>query len=165
MADEATLCRTAGAVAPPTTADRPVVLQRDTDPAVAMENLLHLETMFEEHGTEDGLRDAEASGLLEGRIMGMDKGLEIGREVGFFLGAAEEWIKIVERTPDKFASRALKQLESVTTMAKAFPTVNDHDVDMVDALEKLRAKFKAAMTVIGQVDQKYKEDGPAKLNF
>ncbi|KAJ3215043.1 hypothetical protein HDU67_000932 [Dinochytrium kinnereticum] len=141
---------------------------RSDDAAVAMENLLHLETMFEELGREDGIRDGKTIGVAEGKGLGLVRGFDVGREVGFYLGACEMWIDILKTKPDRHPQRAMKMLEAIVAQAHAFPMSNDHEADMEGELTKMRAKFKAATTVLGVPSLKFKEeeDGKTpKLNF
>ncbi|KAI9358930.1 hypothetical protein DFJ73DRAFT_774281 [Zopfochytrium polystomum] len=163
---------------------------RPTTPDIG--DLVHLETMFEEYGYEDGYRDGLVQGKDEGRALGQQQGFNLGREVGFYLGACEMWRDILLRERGADASlaaadgehlvagdegdsskrvvetaeggggggegvstRPLKLLESTVALARAFPTTNDADADLLGAVERLRGKFKAVAAVLRVPEQRY----------
>ncbi|KAJ3417135.1 hypothetical protein HDV05_006994 [Chytridiales sp. JEL 0842] len=141
----------------------------ETDAAVAMDNLLHLETMFEEYGRDDGVEDGRIRGQTDGVQIGLKNGFDIGRELGFYLGASEMWLEIVRKAPESYPARAQKVLESMTAQIKEFPETNDPNISILDLLDKIRAKFKTVTSLLKAPDQKFRrEDGAEekpKLNF
>ncbi|KAI8819682.1 HAD-like domain-containing protein [Fimicolochytrium jonesii] len=62
-----------------------------------LEDLIHLETMFEEFGREDGLRDGAHAGFVEGRVAGGEAGYGMATEAGFYGGVAETWLAAVDK--------------------------------------------------------------------
>ncbi|KAJ3294124.1 hypothetical protein HK104_003903 [Borealophlyctis nickersoniae] len=136
-----------------------------------MEDLIHLETMFEEFGRQDGMRDGVQSGSLEGRLSGVGRGFELAKEAGFYGGVAEMWLNAAKRGIVELPPRAQKALPTLQAQAQDFPLANsaEPELDPVAALERLRARFKAASASVGpaMVSQKYRPDdaGKPKMNF
>ncbi|CAO3674213.1 unnamed protein product [Umbelopsis vinacea] len=119
-----------------------------------LENLIHLENMFQELGHEDGMRDGKKSGVIEGRVLGCEKGFEISSEVGFYAGCAVLWTKLVEANPESFSSRAIKQIQSLQAAVDQFPDANEEQTDTFALLDKMRAKFRVVTSVL-KVEQKF----------
>ncbi|RKO94078.1 hypothetical protein BDK51DRAFT_51308 [Blyttiomyces helicus] len=143
-----------------------------------MDHLLHLETMFEELGREDGLRDGAVVGQVEGRVAGVERGYLMAKEAGFYLGVAEMWLQAAERKDGGVVpARAVKSLQTLLTHARAYPTTNirgggEHgpldalddavnlDLDPTTALARLRGRCKAVRAMLGPVaaEQRYAEE-------
>ena len=60
---------------------------------------------FQSYGFEDGMRDGQESGELEGRIFGCEKSFELGREIGYYDGCAEAWKQLAELYPNHISQR------------------------------------------------------------
>ncbi|KAJ3180090.1 Enolase-phosphatase E1 [Geranomyces variabilis] len=117
-----------------------------------LDNLIHLETMFEELGREDGLRDGVQAGRVEGLVAGTEAGFAMGQEAGFYAGAAASWLMASDQGLITLPDRAIKALKAVTTQAAEFPTINNKEGEGADptvALDRLRGKFKVAQSALG----------------
>ncbi|KAJ3321997.1 hypothetical protein HDU76_013987 [Blyttiomyces sp. JEL0837] len=101
-----------------------------------MENLLHLETMFEESGRDDGKVEGEKLGEIEGIGLGLAQGFAFGKEVGFYLG-------------------------SIIEQAKSFPLDNSETADILGIMDKLRARFRMLTTLLKVPEQKFTVDATA----
>ncbi|KAI8584477.1 hypothetical protein K450DRAFT_167942 [Umbelopsis ramanniana AG] len=129
-----------------------------------LENLIHLENMFQELGHEDGLRDGRKSGVVEGRILGCEKGFEMSNEVGYYTGCATLWTKLVEAHPESFSSRATKQIQSLQSVIDQFPDANEDQTDTFALLDKMRAKFRVVTSVL-KVEQKFAITQPVGMSY
>ncbi|KAJ3054073.1 hypothetical protein HK097_002718 [Rhizophlyctis rosea] len=127
-----------------------------------IENLVHLETMFEELGREDGLRDGAHSGAIQGRVSGVERGFQFAREAGFYGGVAELWLLAAQKGLVKVSSRAEKSLQSLHQQSTSFPLQNSSDPNLLDAdptvaLDRLRGRYKVVSSSMGNLmkDQSY----------
>ncbi|KAJ3127633.1 hypothetical protein HK100_009659, partial [Physocladia obscura] len=132
-----------------------------TDASLAMESLAHLETMLEQSGFEDGRRDGRELGRAEGFDLGTRIGTKTARELGFYLGATQ-WLLRDHNFNDNANTnhsqkyngnsfvneRAAKVLRAILAMIDSFPHSNDHSLDIVPLLEKIRAKFRLATVLL-----------------
>ncbi|KAJ3157734.1 Enolase-phosphatase E1 [Geranomyces variabilis] len=137
-----------------------------------LDNLIHLETMFEELGREDGLRDGVQAGRVEGLVAGTEAGFAMGQEAGFYAGAAASWLMASEQGLIRLSDRAIKALKAVTTQAAEFPTINHKEGEGADptvALDRLRGKFKVAQSALGPLaaNQRFRPEEAARpaMNF
>jgi hypothetical protein len=87
--------------------------------------------------------------LDEGKILGRQRGLDIGLELGYYIAFAAYWTSVIACAPSQVNARASKSLRALSTALEAFPDENRHDVDKLALLNKIRAKFKVAATVLG----------------
>ncbi|KAJ3024324.1 UNVERIFIED_CONTAM: hypothetical protein HDU68_008241 [Siphonaria sp. JEL0065] len=133
---------------------------RTTDAEVALDSLLHLETMLEQSGYDDGFRDGLELGLTEGRDLGSRIAVKTAREVGYYLGVAEELLGALNadesgRVKVLVHDRAVRVLESVVSLSRTFPKTNDHSLDIVPLLEKIRGKFRLATVLLKMPQLKF----------
>ncbi|KAI9351257.1 hypothetical protein BDR26DRAFT_850741 [Obelidium mucronatum] len=143
---------------------------RATDATIAMDSLLHLETMLEQSGFDDGFRDGLELGLSEGRDLGSRIAIKTAREVGFYLGVSRELLNsaaaAAAHDDDNESSvirslvhdRAVRVLESVVSLSESFPRTNDHSLDIVPLLEKIRGKFRLATVLLKMPQLKFDLD-------
>ncbi|CAG8640469.1 2412_t:CDS:2 [Ambispora leptoticha] len=118
-----------------------------------LDDLVHLENMFLEHGREDGLRDGKSAGMLEGFVLGSTHGFRLAQEVGFYKGVTETWSRIVSQYSGdsknkSFNERTIKQLESLHGLIAQFPLENNRNVEVHKLLERIRAKYKVVMSLL-----------------
>ncbi|KAJ1657892.1 hypothetical protein IWQ61_002772 [Dispira simplex] len=125
-----------------------------------MGDLVYLEEM------DDGLREGVRAGQLEGREFGARKGFEVGREVGFYLGVSLLWLSLLQRQPSpaKNPVRAIKHFRDVCRLIYQFPLTNDHNVDFLGQLDKIRAKARLALVSVGS-NQRTPTSKPAHSNI
>ncbi|KAJ3020800.1 Enolase-phosphatase E1 [Thoreauomyces humboldtii] len=133
---------------------RPVDFRLRAAPArFKLDDLIHLETMFEELGREDGLRDGVHAGHTEGRVAGTEAGFAMGEEAGFYAGVAETWLKAAEKGLITPSERAIKALQALRAHAREFPTINHTEAsdgpDPTVALDRLRGRFKVTVSALG----------------
>ncbi|KAI9010850.1 hypothetical protein CLU79DRAFT_772966 [Phycomyces nitens] len=129
-----------------------------------LESLVHLETMFQECGYDDGFRDGELSGELEGRIFGCEKAFELGREIGFYEGAIKTWKHLAESYPDLISSKALRHMDRLQEQIDAFPNDNDPDTDLLAVRDKMKNKMRVITSLLG-VQQKFLQTPITAMNY
>ncbi|KAI8069917.1 hypothetical protein BC940DRAFT_345665 [Gongronella butleri] len=129
-----------------------------------IESLCHLETVFQEHGYDDGFRAGERSGELEGRIYGCEKSCDLGREIGFYAGCIEAWNELAKLPGDKVNARALRHMEALKAMIDTFPRTNDATADMYGLRDKMKNKYRVIASLLG-VQHKYNMGEAPKLTF
>ncbi|KAJ3186942.1 Enolase-phosphatase E1 [Gaertneriomyces sp. JEL0708] len=150
--------------------------------AFNMDDLIHLETMFEELGHEDGLRDGIQSGHLEGRLAGVEHGFNLALEAGYYSGLAESWLKAADKGLIALSDRQRKSLTALQSIAASFPMSNMYtESDSGDAediggdgndpmamLQRARARFKVVRSAMGGLlgDQQFSSEKKSRgLNF
>ncbi|OBZ81789.1 Oral cancer-overexpressed protein 1 [Choanephora cucurbitarum] len=129
----------------------------------SIESLCYLETMFAEHGFDDGYRDGEKSGELEGRIFGCEKAFDLGKEIGFYAGCVDQWTELAQQS-DLVNSRALKQIEGLKKLVDEFPSYNDHDADLFAMRDKMKNKLRVISSLLG-VQLKFDMTETPKMTF
>ncbi|KAJ3037235.1 hypothetical protein HDV00_001867 [Rhizophlyctis rosea] len=119
--------------------------------AADIENLVHLETMFEELGREDGIRDGFHSGAVQGRVSGVERGFQLAREAGFYGGVAMLWLLAAKRGMVALSARSSKNLQSLQSQSTSFPLQNstNPEADPTVALDQLRARYKLTSASMG----------------
>ncbi|KND01422.1 2,3-diketo-5-methylthio-1-phosphopentane phosphatase [Spizellomyces punctatus DAOM BR117] len=137
-----------------------------------LDDLIHLETMFEELGREDGLRDGIHAGHTEGRVAGTERGFEMAREAGFYFGAAKMWAEAAQKGFVETSDRGMKAVQLLRAQAQDFPLENTHDSegpDPVTSLDRIRGRFKVASSAFGTyaTGQRYRADENTRprMNF
>jgi len=110
---------------------------------------VNLENMFVELGRDDGIRDGLRSGSVEGSVLGRDKGFQISREVGFYSGYAEMWLRMASLAPDRVSEKAARQLHALQSLTASFPVENHLNAEILDMLERVRAKVKVVSSLLG----------------
>ncbi|TPX35430.1 hypothetical protein SmJEL517_g02128 [Synchytrium microbalum] len=121
----------------------------DRKQAFQIDDLVHLEDMFEELGRDDGIQDGIKDGQHEGRVAGLEQGFEMGREVGFYKSGATLWIHLIDRRPDSYPKRLTKVLQGIVELCDAFPTENTPDAEWKEILERIRARWRMATQLLG----------------
>jgi hypothetical protein len=122
----------------------------------AFDSLLLCENQLVSEGFQEGLSAGQKRGWKEGLALGSKKGVEIGAEVGFYAGFAAGWIESLEPAAEdsKAAGGGEKrqkvagQLRKLLALAEAFPADNIRDLDILDRLLALRAKFKIVCSLL-----------------
>jgi hypothetical protein len=119
------------------------------------DSLLLCEDQLVSKGYSEGLQVGAETGSQEGLSLGFTKGVEVGEEVGFYAGFASAWIDILKSADAAGSStssdkneKVLRQLERLLTQAETFPTANLKDLDILDRLLALRAKFKLVCSLL-----------------
>ncbi len=107
---------------------------------------------------QEGLSAGQKRGFKEGLALGSQKGVEIGAEVGFYAGFAAGWIESLEPAAEDSTAAAggggekrqkvAGQLRKLLALAEAFPADNIRDLDILDRLLALRAKFKIVCSLL-----------------
>ncbi|KAI8610202.1 hypothetical protein BC830DRAFT_1052715, partial [Chytriomyces sp. MP71] len=118
-----------------------------------MDSLLHLETMMEQSGFEDGHRAGVLMGVEEGSDLGRRVATRTAVEVGYYLGVCRELLEVAAMDADVeeegvVHSRAAKVLDNTVALIETFPKVNDTEQDIVPLLERIRGKFKLAIVLL-----------------
>ncbi|CAG8519508.1 5594_t:CDS:2 [Paraglomus brasilianum] len=121
-----------------------------------LDNLLHLENMFLTYGYEDGVEAGRSEGLIEGYVLGTRKAFEILQEIGFYDGVTKMWLKMGGK---RLNERSIRHLTALSELIASFPTENQLNTEMLELLEKIRAKYKAIMAIlkVGN-NQKFKRE-------
>lgn len=133
----------------------------DDDINDAFGSILLAEEQLVSEGHAEGLLVGRRNGAKEGLHLGAAKGVEIGGEVGFYAGFAAAWIQQLEETApngeaaakattsvEKQLPKILSQLRKLAALAEAFPATNIRDLDILDRLLALRAKFKLVCSLL-----------------
>jgi hypothetical protein len=109
------------------------------------------------HCFQEGLSAGQKRGFKEGLALGSQKGVEIGAEVGFYAGFAAGWIERLEPVAEDSTGAAgggekrqkvAGQLRKLLALADSFPADNIRDLDILDRLLALRAKFKIVCSLL-----------------
>ena len=103
------------------------------------DSLLLCEDQLVSKGYLEGLEAGRLNGSKEGLSLGFQKGVEIGEEVGFYEGFAAVGEK---------REKVLRQLERLLGLAETFPANNIQELDILDRLLALRAKFKIVCSLL-----------------
>mmetsp|Transcript_3374 Transcript_3374/g.8557 ORF Transcript_3374/g.8557 Transcript_3374/m.8557 type:complete len:179 (-) Transcript_3374:240-776(-) len=152
-----------------------------------LDELLSLEAQWNEEGRRDGIRDGTKQGAHEGRILGVQKGHELGAELGYYAGCAAAWLAAhsaaqgdgqsgaaVPKVGGDEAStrqhqaavgmseRARKSLLSVVKLVEEFPLDDVASEKLSEAIDQVRAKWKAAVSQMGLTMQ---QERPAGILF
>jgi hypothetical protein len=125
----------------------------------AFDSLLLCENHLVSEGYREGLSAGQKRGFKEGLALGSQKGVEIGAEVGFYAGFAAGWIESLEPAAEDSTAAAggggvekrqkvAGQLRKLLALAEAFPADNIRDLDILDRLLALRAKFKIVCSLL-----------------
>jgi hypothetical protein len=128
-------------------------MEKAADINDAFDSILLSEDQLVSEGHLEGLEAGRKSGAKEGVNLGAQKGVEIGEEVGFYAGFATAWIQILEEEAGSAASggkqqKIVSQLKKLSALAETFPSTNIRDVDILDRLLALRAKFKLVCSLL-----------------
>lgn len=100
-------------------------------------------------GYKEGFEKGSQEGKQEGVELGFSKGIEIGQEIGFYVGFTEGWLKhFTNETENKKSEKVLSSLDKLNRLAKDFPSDNLKDVDVVEKLDVMRAKFKIVCSLL-----------------
>lgn len=100
-------------------------------------------------GYKEGFEKGSQEGKQEGVELGFAKGIEIGQEIGFYVGFTQGWIKhLSSQTENKKSEKVIANLEKLNNLAKDFPSDNLKDVDVVEKLDTMRAKFKTICSLL-----------------
>ncbi len=112
-----------------------------------LEDLLHLENMFQEYGRIDGYTQGQKEGEAQGKILGIEKGFDFGKEIGFYIGFATVWIQKVQKEPNEYPTRLLSQLEQFLALAQSFQTENNLNEDPLGLMRSLQSRYRAIQSL------------------
>lgn len=113
-----------------------------------LENLLHLETMFEELGKVDGLNDGRAAGFNEGKMAGFVNGYEIGILAGLCEGFSETLGRIMDTQVTRPSRRIQIALNQLHQLSSSFPMANTPDADFVELRQKLLSRIRQVISLL-----------------
>ncbi|EMD31190.1 hypothetical protein CERSUDRAFT_163378 [Gelatoporia subvermispora B] len=118
-----------------------------------LEDLVHVEQTFYEHGYADGHAHGRVHGLIEGRALGREKGFEMWEELGFYEGFASMWqaIHSSQSGPDDRTTHHTKQLlELIAQFPRINPSATDaSDLDIPKLFRQIRSRYKALCATLG----------------
>jgi hypothetical protein len=124
----------------------------------AFDSLLLCENQLVSEGYQEGLSAGQKRGFKEGLVLGSQKGVEIGAEVGFYAGFAAAWIERLEPAAEDSTvaaggggekrQKVAGQLRKLLALAESIPADNIRDLDILDRLLALRAKFKIVCSLL-----------------
>ncbi|KAF8422113.1 hypothetical protein EV426DRAFT_186548 [Tirmania nivea] len=120
--------------------------------------LLSLEEHYYDKGYNEGLRDGEKAGLIEGRLFGLEKGFDKFFELGRLQGRVSVWkARIPSSGADAACApitnpRLIKQIHLFENIISSLPTANDEEsVEEVEgSLRRGKAKMKIVSNMIGE---------------
>ncbi|GFR49834.1 hypothetical protein Agub_g11774 [Astrephomene gubernaculifera] len=119
---------------------------------------LSVEDTSIQKGREDGIKDGLLAGLAEGRELGIQKGYEIGQEVGFYAGCTRMWRALQAREPGALSERQERALAALEALIQNFPLYDPQDENLIDALERLRGRFKVVASGLGCLQDYYPKE-------
>lgn len=118
---------------------------------------LNLEESALQAGRAEGAAAGRAEGEAEGYAMGLEQGHKLASELGFYRGCCLAWLAL-RREPNSRAAlkpeltgaseKAVAAMEALAEMAAAVPRESTQDQDLVLAVQKCRAKFKAITSLL-----------------
>ncbi len=126
-------------------------------------------------GYNGGFEHGALHGKFEGRGLGSEKGFDIWGEVGYYEGMATMWRRLLsEGTPENDRSRKqskqYQQITALLSLIHAFPTDNaaaaaqdDSEADLMQLLQRIRAKYKSTAATLGFQQPDAQAGGPLKL--
>lgn len=123
--------------------------------------LLSLEEHYYDQGYNEGLRDGERAGLIEGHLFGLEKGFDNFIELGRLQGRVSVW---KARIPPSGADaahvptapitnpRSIKQIHLLETIISSLQTANDEESvgEVEDSLRRGKARMKIVSSMIGE---------------
>eukprot|EP00884_Botryococcus_braunii_P011052 jgi/Botrbrau1/19949/Bobra.0059s0066.1 len=124
---------------------------------------LSLEDVHIKEGFDEGVKSGQLEGYIEGRSLGVIKGFEIVSEVGFYRGCVVGWHHILGQLPQTLSSKAARTIKSMEAVLDTFPLNDAKDEQLQEALEDLRARYKAVCAMLNL--QPSVEQKSAPLNF
>eukprot|EP00250_Pteridium_aquilinum_P012496 c20761_g1_i2 orf=579-1016(+) len=112
------------------------------------DSTLNLESLQLHQGFEEGFQDGIEAGKVEGREVGLKIGFQQGEEIGFYRGCVDIWKAAMAKCPDTFSPRSQKSILLFEEQLKAYPLNNPTDERLQDALEMIRARFRAILAML-----------------
>eukprot|EP00118_Oscarella_pearsei_P002740 m.11435 g.11435 ORF g.11435 m.11435 type:complete len:132 (+) comp23317_c0_seq1:16-411(+) len=125
----------------------------------SFEDIFLAEDKIYQKGYDEGYDSGRQQGLEEGRRIGAEKGRILALEVGFYSGFAGAWLESDGKK--SHAEKALKQLKKLTD---DFPLDNPRHPDIIEKLDRIRAKFKQVTSLLG-VSTEYSPSAEVSLTF
>ncbi|CAH0552938.1 unnamed protein product [Brassicogethes aeneus] len=104
------------------------------------DDLLLSEEKVIEKAYEEGFNKGINQGNPEGFHLGYHRGSEFGAELGYYAGVVETYMKYLEKAGTN--ERVHKTIDILNKLIKHFPIVNDHNADIIELMNEIRANFK-----------------------
>ncbi|CAI5724847.1 unnamed protein product [Hyaloperonospora brassicae] len=122
-----------------------------TDITDAFDAISGYEETLVAQGEAMGIERGRSLGIEEGRELGLIKGAEIGSELGFYRGCYLIWNHMLkhEALQCKLPDRAAKSVASFGVLLEALNLKNVVDEDIMQAMCRIRAKFKVITAIAG----------------
>ncbi|XP_048463173.1 protein LTO1 homolog isoform X1 [Rhincodon typus] len=115
------------------------------------DSIVLAEDRFRGKGYQEGFTEGSHLGETEGQRYGLANGAKIGSEVSFYKGFAYTWKCLLQNNQDVKSRKRLKVLNSMLEMVHQFPYEDPTYDKLQEDLEKMRAKFKQAMTPASKI--------------
>lgn len=118
------------------------------------DDILFAEEKIIEKSYEDGFRIGVSQGNPEGYHLGYHRGAEVGAKLGFYIAVLEKYLQDVKpqhKNPEK-----VKPIIDLIEDIQKFPRTNVENVDILEILNNITAKFKKNC-VLFKINIKYPE--------
>lgn len=114
----------------------------DKDINDVFDSIALAEEKISDEAFKEGFIQGEKDGKIEGYHLGYHKGTEVGTEIGFYEGVVETLNGYREKLPENILAKLANPLQKLKDSLEAFPKDNSSDVDILAALETIRAHYK-----------------------
>lgn len=118
----------------------------DIDINDAFDSIVLSENNLQKEGYDEGIIKGQKDGVIEGFHVGFHKGIDVGSEVGYYSGVVEACLALncESSSPERTKQVLLKLRELI----QQFPVSNDPNIEIINLLEKIRAKYKMACSLL-----------------
>lgn len=131
----------------------PYVLDKDINEV--FDDILLSEEKIIKKSYDDGFSIGASQGNPEGYHLGYHRGAEIGAELGFYSGILETYWNDLG-TASESTSQKIESLKTLKSIIDNFPHTNVDNVDIVEVLNNIRARFKKVCAQL-KINIKYPE--------
>ncbi|XP_044257851.1 protein LTO1 homolog [Tribolium madens] len=113
----------------------------------AFSDILLSEDRIFENSYNEGYELGKQEENIEAFHLGYHRGAELGAEIGYYTSIASSYLTFHQG--DKSGDdKIVKELETLRDMLDSFPRENDPNVDILELMGKIRAKFKKICAVL-----------------
>ncbi|XP_066152358.1 protein LTO1 homolog [Euwallacea fornicatus] len=129
---------------------------KEVDINEVFEDILFSEEKIIEHAYQQGYQIGTTEDSIEGYHLGYHRGAELGSELGYYEAFAQHYIEYAENL--KIPSKSLKTLNVLKQGCEEFPHTNSEDIDLLEAIEKLRVLYKKIAAQL-KIKSDFKKEG------
>mmetsp|Transcript_15238 Transcript_15238/g.26920 ORF Transcript_15238/g.26920 Transcript_15238/m.26920 type:complete len:220 (+) Transcript_15238:13-672(+) len=107
-----------------------------------------IEQQWIQEGLTEGEQKGRDNGFSQGKAIGRTKGFELGYEIGFYKGFCEAWLTVDRMKAGFLNDRQKKTIIGLYQLSDSFQLRNDPSMNMGEDVQRLRAKFKVAVSLL-----------------